>query len=384
MFEKSEETTGTSLNPAFDEVVTPTEDHVEGSAGGGEPQFAAPVISDDPLFSFPETLPSPVPEFTVEYDPNAKLSHDPWEIRGLQDAIATKNQELPWVVNSILLAESATLVSAQPHAMKSLSLLAGSMEAVATGKFWGHFDAPDVDSTLFIETEDPQWLVEARIRGLAKGLGLSDKEKLPGFHYACTGPFDILAERGRLEDLIGHYQPKIIVLSTLQNLLHDRNWLSQQDMQPIMAEVIRISRQCPVILVTHSPWDKKQKRPAGTITQAANFATALHNEKRYSKNLGSYVQVSVDSKVGMAGTGFRLQLQTDGPLKEAESVRKLVFAGEGKWQSSRQIVEEALEDDPHTPIEELMELTQTGRRNIEKLLKEIVDNKKRSRGVRAA
>ena len=53
------------------------------------------------------------------------------------------------------------------------------MEAPALHTVWGHFKAPNVTSTLFVETEDPAWLVEARVRGLAKGLGLSSDT--PGF-----------------------------------------------------------------------------------------------------------------------------------------------------------------------------------------------------------
>lgn len=311
-------------------------------------------------------------------------SYDPWRIRGLKDALAAENQQPPWVIKDILLAKSATIVSAQPHAMKSLSLLAACMEAVATDKVWGHFEACDVDSALFIETEDPQWLVEARIRGLAKGLGLSEKDDLRGFNYACTGPFDILQEKGRIVELIAKYRPKFTVLSTLQNLLRDRNWVSQQDMQPIMATVIELARLSPIMLVTHSPWDKKQKRAAGTVTQAANFATALHYEKKYSKQLGSHVHIRVDSKVGITGPGFLVRLETEGSLKEPDSVRKLTFAGEGRGQTTKAIIQEAIEDDPDIPVEELMVLTGTGKRNVQKVLSEVLGNNKSSRGVRAA
>src|SRR5438270_1868760 len=124
----------------------------------------------------------------------------------------------PWVIEDLSLSDSATLVSAQPHAMKSLSLLSAALEAVTKGTVWGHFSAPEVNSVLYLETEDPVWMVEARIRGLAKGLGIEEASDVSGFHYACVGPFDFLGEQKRMNNLIQQYAPKFIVLSTLQNL----------------------------------------------------------------------------------------------------------------------------------------------------------------------
>jgi hypothetical protein len=93
----------------------------------------------------------------------------PWEVRTFSDAKRSEGSRPPWVIDDLLLAQTATLVSAQPHAMKSLSWLAACIEAVGFHKVWGHFGAADVERALFIETEDPPWLVEARIRGFAKG-----------------------------------------------------------------------------------------------------------------------------------------------------------------------------------------------------------------------
>src|SRR5713226_850320 len=110
---------------------------------------------------------------------DADQKADRWIARGFQDAMKGSKEKPPWIIEDLLLAESATLVSAQPHAMKSLSLLSGCLEAVTKKKFWGHFAAPNVDSVLFLETEDPAWMVESRIRGLGKGLGLGEKDQVP-------------------------------------------------------------------------------------------------------------------------------------------------------------------------------------------------------------
>src|SRR5208282_3599927 len=134
----------------------------------------------------------------VDVDQNA----DRWTARGFQDAMKGSGERPPWIIEDLLLAESATLVSAQPHAMKSLSLLSACLEAVTKKKVWGHFAAPNVDSVLFLETEDPSWMVESRIRGLAKGLGIGVKDQVPGFHYACVGPFDFMGKENRIMELV--------------------------------------------------------------------------------------------------------------------------------------------------------------------------------------
>lgn len=221
----------------------------------------------------PEPRVSPV-ETTAEF-----TLPEGWQIRGFQDALNSNQEKPPWVIQDLLMEQSATLVSAHPHSMKSLSLLYACLEAIVTKKVWGYFDASEVRNTLFIETEDPAWLVESRIRGFAQGLGLNEDDPVPGFHYVCPGPFDLLAEQDTIRELIRKHNLDFIVLSTLQNIIIGRDWKSQQDMQPIMSATIRLARECPIFLITHSPWDKRQRRAAGTVTQTANFLTTMHYEK---------------------------------------------------------------------------------------------------------
>ena len=260
-----------------------------------------------------------------------------WEVRGFQDAMKGSDEKPPWVIEDLLMEQSATIVSAQPHAMKSLSWLAACLEAVASQKVWGHFAAPNVKNSLFIETEDPPWMVESRIRGLAKGLGIAEDEPVPGFYYACIGPFKLLKEEKNILELIDKHQLNFIVLSTLQNLLEGQDWKSQQEMQPIMALIIRLSRECPVVLVTHSPWDKRAKRAAGTVTQTANFLTAIHFVKKRDPMTGeTFARVTVDSKVGAEETDFSLKLVTEGAdLRDPGNVRRLVYAGGGSGGGSK-------------------------------------------------
>jgi hypothetical protein len=301
-----------------------------------------------------------------------------WQARSFQDAMHGSGQKPPWVIEDLLLSESATLVSAQPHAMKSLSLLSACLEAVTKQKVWGHFAAPNVDSVLFLETEDPAWMVESRIRGLAKGLGIGEKDEVPGFHYACVGPFDFLNEQKHIQELIETHAPKFIVLSTLQNLLHGKDYNRQDDMQPIMAGMIKLARLSPLFLVTHSPWDKRQKRAAGTVTQTANFLTAMHYEKRVArKGPETFVHVSVDSKAGALETDFSLELETNGDPREPGSVRKVSWSGKG-WPkgAGKEAILAELEEDPDASPREIAERTGMTERYVQKIIKEQADAKK--------
>jgi hypothetical protein len=256
--------------------------------------------------------------------------------------------------------------------MKSLSLLSGCLEAVAKKTVWGHFKAPNVDSVLFLETEDPAWMVESRIRGLAKGLGIGEKEEVPGFHYACVGPFDFLGKDNHIEELIEKHKPKFIVLSTLQNLLNGRAYNRQEDMQPVMARMIHLAALAPLILVTHSPWDKRQKRAAGTVTQTANFLTAMHYEKRIARKTGdTFVHVAVDSKAGALETDFSLKLEIDGSPRDPGSVRKVAYIGKG-WPkgTGKEAILAELEEDPDSSPQDIAERTGLSVRYAEKIIKE--------------
>ena len=306
-----------------------------------------------------------------------------WQARSFQDAMQGSGQKPPWVIDDLLLGESATLVSAQPHAMKSLSLLSACLEAVTKKTIWGHFAATNVDSVLFLETEDPPWMVESRIRGLATGLGLKQTDVVGGFHYVCVGPFDFLGEQNRIEELVQKHAPKFIVLSTLQNLLQGRDYNRQDDMQPIMAGMIKLARLSPLFLVTHSPWDRRKKRAAGTVTQTANFLTAMHYEKTVARNTGeTFVHVSVDSKAGALETDFSLKLETDGSPRDPGSVRRLVYAGKG-WPrgTGKEAILAELAVDPDASPKEIAERAGMTERYAQKIMKQ-QDEAKKAKKVR--
>jgi hypothetical protein len=295
-----------------------------------------------------------------------------WQVKTFGDALAGSSSRPPWIIEDLLLHDTATVVSAQPHAMKSLSLLYACLESVAKGKVWNHFNAKDVKSTLFIETEDPAWLVEARIRGFAEGLNLKSPSAADGFGYLCVGPFDLMKEEQRIKAIVRDRKCDFVVLSTLQNLLVGLDWKSQQDMAPVMAFIVKLSREVPVILVTHSTWDKKVKRPAGTITQAANFMTGLHYDKTVDKKTGNTnVYVHVDSKAGAATTSFTLQLKTGGDKGDPGSVRTIEYlcGGHSKGQAKEAIIE-AYEADKDLSNKEIAERAVCDVRYVQRVLKE--------------
>jgi hypothetical protein len=290
-----------------------------------------------------------------------------WQVRDLSDALAGTGQKPPWVIEGLLLAQSATQVSAHPHSMKSLAWLAAALEAVAKHTVWGHFDASGVKSSLFIETEDSLWVVEERVRGLAKGSGLKGVEDAPGFHYLRTGPFNLVSMETTLAQILNHYKPDFAVLSTLQNLLAGRNWKNQDEMDAINALIVQLSsKHCPIVEITHSPWDKSQKRAAGTITQAANFLTGLHFEKKAQKD-NTFVHVTVDSKLGADEADFTLRLETEG-----KEVRRFVYEGSGWPKGSKKDARlAAIEDDPDASNKEIAERTGASERHVQKIRKEL-------------
>jgi AAA domain len=300
------------------------------------------------------------------YD-EAAIEMRPWMTRTLADALRGATEEPPWVIKGLVMEDSATLVSAQPHSIKSLSWLAGAMQAVAKKKVWDHFEAPNVEQALFIETEDPLWLVEGRVRGLATGLGVRDGD-LNGFAYIRPGPFDLVGEEQTLRILFRRHSPDFVVLSTLQNLLGNRNYKEQADMAPVVATIIRLSQEAPIILLTHSPWNKKQRRAAGTVTLSANFATTVHYAKVENEG-DTFAHLLLDSKAGSTEQDFYLKVGSDGDRNDPASVRTVAYGGKGWPKGTKtQAILQIAEDNPQATSKEIAEEVGCTDRHVRKVL----------------
>lgn len=345
------------------------------------PDVAAPVearkIVTENLEAGNGEAETPKPETPKPQAPQPGKAQPEWEIRGLQDAFKDAESP-PWVIKDLVMSGTVTLVSAHPHGMKSLSWLAASMEGVHTGKVFGRFEAPTLKNVMFIETEDPEWLVKKRIQGLAKGLKLPEGAKLPGFHYTCPGPFELIKQLEQLERLIEKYKLDLIVLSTLQNLLGGRSWKEQDEMADLMAMLVKVARKCPIVLLTHSPQDRSQKRAIGTITLGANCATHIHSEKS-EKGGSTFVHLTVDSKAGATDTDFSLMLHTD--PKDSDpvgSVRGLVYAGKGnRGRTKEQQVTEAIAENPNASVAELTKVADCDESYVRRIQKKMENEKQK-------
>ena len=178
------------------------------------------------------------------------------------------------------------------------------MESSLSMPVWGHFESSRVKRALFLETEDPDWLVAQRVHRIANGLDITvaDCENCD-FVVGNLGPFDLVACRDYMRCLLDKYKPDVAVLSTLQGLLGGRDWKEQADMQDVNALLVNLAHEyCPLSVITHSPWDRKQKRSAGSVTQAANYQNILHYEKYHH-----YIKVKLDSKLDEASQ-FRIKI----------------------------------------------------------------------------
>src|SRR5579872_3776085 len=347
-------------------VVTETSDHrtVQGQTPDGNAATEAPETDA----TQPELLPQ-------------QKKQPQWEIRNLPDAFRDA-QSPPWVIKDLVMSGTLTLVSAHPHGMKSLSWLAAAMEGVHKKKVFDHFEAPDLNNVLFIETEDPEWLVKRRIQGIAQGLKLPKGAELPGFHYTCPGPFELIRQEKQLEKLIEQYKLDLIVLSTLQNILGGKTWKEQGEMADVMAMLVRLARKCPIVLLTHSPQDRSQKRAIGTITVGANCATHIHSEKS-EKGGSTYVHWTVDSKAGATETDFSLMLHVDKKDRDpVSSVRGLVYAGKGnRGKTKEQQVIEAMTENPDATVGELADIADCDESYVRRIQKKLEKEKEPKKEV---
>jgi AAA domain len=117
-----------------------------------------------------------------------------WKFFSGEEALLAPRTIPRWVIQDLVMQDSPTAVSGLPHAQKSLSWLCAAMESVTTHKVWQHFDSPNVNRVLFIETEDPEVLLRCRIQELAKGLGIKPEDMRDRFVAVAPGPFDIVNE----------------------------------------------------------------------------------------------------------------------------------------------------------------------------------------------
>ena len=229
-----------------------------------------------------------------------------WRPAPLKEILNRQYEPPPWILEDLLPSEAGLLCSGLPHAGKSLNWLAAGIESVVKHTVWGKFKAPKVRRMLYIETEDPRWLVEDRVRGLTQGFGLSthDLDDI-GFGLACTGPFNLFQCQVQLTKLVESFEPDWVVLSTLQGLLQGRDWKEQKDMGDVNAILVKLQRLVPLVVLTHSPREG-QRRAAGSVTQDANYLTLMHFEK-FTRNQKTYVSVEGDSKMG-AELQFELRM----------------------------------------------------------------------------
>jgi AAA domain len=254
-----------------------------------------------------------------------------WRPSLLHEIAARQDEDLKWIISDLLLAEAGHLLSAWPHAGKSLAWLIASIQAVLQRKVWGRFVvSSSVHRILYLESEDPRILVENRIRDLLRAYKLKPEElKEAGFYLGMTGPFDLVKMREQVLGLIDEVKPDFLVLSTLQGLLGGRSWNDQDAMADVNAFLVELGRTVPNVVLTHSPQNGKARRAGGTITQDANFAITSHFKKNgritSGKNQGKEtVNVRVNSKM-WAVPEFDLLIDSEAaPTPEYPERRRLL------------------------------------------------------------
>jgi RecA-family ATPase len=231
-----------------------------------------------------------------------------WQGETLGGILSRPPQEPKALVKRFFYEQSGSLLSAHPHSLKSLAGLQMMIEAPMRSTVFQHFEVSKVKRTLYIETEDPPVLVHNRVHQLCKGMGITPMEaKECGFDLRLPGAFDLVKDASILLRVIKESKPDIMVLSTEQGLLGGRDYSQQSEMFDVNATCVSIARDyCPLLLLTHSTQDPRQKRAAGTVTRAANYPVLIHFEKKV-KNSDTAVHVTLDSKFD-ASADFSLRL----------------------------------------------------------------------------
>jgi hypothetical protein len=257
--------------------------------------------------------------FRVEVE----VEYPEWRIHSGKSAIQGADDETRWAIEGILQENGGVLDSGLPHATKSMTMLCAGLECVTTRRVWGKFRVSEsVRNVVFVETEDSEAMVKRRLKGLCKGLGIPHPPY--GFHLVRPGPFSLIGEgEERLREIIKKTHADILILSTLQGLINGADWKEQKDMAPINAIFVRLQELCSLIVITHSPWN--EKRAAGSVTQAANFSTLMHFEKRTDADGVTVTHVALDSKESGEEQTFDLELQVVRTGESSTQVRRVCY-----------------------------------------------------------
>jgi hypothetical protein len=122
------------------------------------------------------------------------------------------------------------------------------------------------------------------------------------------------------------------------------------------------------VLLTHSPWNKKQRRAAGTVTLTANFATTLHYAKVETDG-ETFAHAELDSKAGSSERDFHLKVSSDGDRNDPASVRTIVYGG-GGWPkgAKTQAIRQAAEQRPNATAKEIAAEVGCTDRHVRKVL----------------
>jgi len=227
-------------------------------------------FSDDYRTLDPEEQWSHEEEFENSFAAQQKRRQfDPWKVQGIEEMLTKAEEPWKYVIDEVLLDQSALMQSGKPHSMKSLGWLASCLGTAIDQKVWNRYPTT-VNRALFIETEDPEQVVAKRVQQLAKGYGLLKNtnpdgipqwqlaKKLPsGFRFIRPGPFDLVKDGGGfLKRILDREKPGFMVLSTLQGLLAGRDWKEQKDMSPVNSLIVSLAHDyCPIVLISHSPQD---------------------------------------------------------------------------------------------------------------------------------
>ena len=271
----------------------------------------------------------------IEGDLSDATMQDRWHIESGKSTIIGADDEPLWTIENVLAENGGLLLSGLPHSTKSLLMLLAALQCVTTRRVWNKFHVPEtVRNVVFVETEDSAHLVKRRIRAFCKGLGIEYPP--PGFHLVTPGPFRLVEEGEKaLCEIVAKTNADLLVLSTLQGLISGSDWKEQKDMAPVNAIAVRLQRECSLVLITHSPWG--EKRAAGSVTQAANFASLMHFEKSVTGD-GTFVTVTLDSKDSAAERYFRLKLDTKQVQRGDQTttqVRGVAFLEKAKVEQER-------------------------------------------------
>jgi hypothetical protein len=176
------------------------------------------------------------------------------EWKNADDLIAEEEQEVEWLVHSLIPANAVTLLAGDPGAGKSFLCLS-LCHAYVNGTLWlGRFKVKGRGAALYIDADADPPIQRQRLIALDQGAGIApvtEEADHRQLYFAFDPPVQVGMRIGALEAHIRQHKAKLVILDNLIELCPDNLDIqkSSGDMRRAIRPIVRLARRLGITII---------------------------------------------------------------------------------------------------------------------------------------